>query len=106
LVFLFLIILLPISTSLSGSRALTPSVVTIYGTHLVLIGFVNLLLWIEVHRRAAAHVWVVGSSLLLALFVAALAIGEVHPAIAKYMWFAGFAVPLLSRHLARLVYRT
>jgi uncharacterized membrane protein len=37
LVFLFFIVLLPISTSLFGRSAATRAVVTIYGTHLVLI---------------------------------------------------------------------
>jgi uncharacterized membrane protein len=49
-VFLFLIVLLPISTALSGRGATVP-VVLIYGAHLVLLAFVNLLLWVEVHRK-------------------------------------------------------
>jgi len=102
LIFLFLIVLLPISTSLFGRTGSTQAVVTIYGTHLVLIGLMNLLLWIDVHRRVAAHGGVAGSSLVLALFVAALAIGEVRPAIAEYLWFTAFAEPLLTPHLVAL----
>jgi len=55
LIFLFLIVLLPISTSIFGRSGTTQAAVTIYGTHLVLIARPHLLLWIDVHRRVAAR---------------------------------------------------
>jgi uncharacterized membrane protein len=53
LTFLFLVVLIPISTSLNGltgSGARLASVM-IFGSHLCLLALVNLLLWIEVHRN-------------------------------------------------------
>jgi uncharacterized membrane protein len=95
-VFLFLIVLLPISTALSGRGAAVP-VVLIYGTHLVLLALVNLLLWGEVHRKPLAQIRIPGAFLTLASFLAALAIGVVRPDLAQYFWYAGFAMPWLGR---------
>lgn len=106
LVYLFFIVLLPISTSLFGRNDATRAVITIYGAHLVLIGLMNLLLWVEVHRHAVAHAWIVGSSLVLVLFVTGLIVGQVRPVLAEYFWFAGFAEPLLRRPLVRWIYGT
>jgi uncharacterized membrane protein len=103
-IFLFLIVLLPISTGLWGHNGTTSAVVIIYGTHLVLIAFLNLLLWINVHRTVAAHAQIVRSSLALTLFVMALAIGTTLPHIAPYLWFAVFAISFLSRNLTRRLY--
>jgi uncharacterized membrane protein len=103
-IFLFLIVLLPISTGLWGRSSTTPAVVMIYGTHLALIASLNLLLWINVHRGVAAHAQIVRSSLALALFVMALAIGATRPYIAPYLWFAAFAISLLSRNFTRRLY--
>jgi uncharacterized membrane protein len=108
LIFLFLIVLVPISTSLgglAGSGAIRDSVM-IYGAHLTLIALVNLLLWIEVRRGAVAHLQIVRSSLALALFVVALAVGAMRPDLALYLWIAVLATPLLSRPLARRFLRT
>jgi uncharacterized membrane protein len=98
--FLFLIVLVPITTSLTGLTGAGARVdsVAIYGTHLLLIALVNLLLWIAVHRTAGAPVQVVRSWAALALFVLALAVGAIRPALAIYVWTAVFAVPLLVRH--------
>ena len=77
LVFLFLIVLIPISASLpdlvgSGASRVT---VMIYGVRLLLIALLNLLLWVEVHRVIVAHEKIVRSSLSLAMFVVALGVG-------------------------------
>jgi uncharacterized membrane protein len=106
LVFLFLIVLVPISTSLpglTGSRA-EPASVLIYGSHLFLIALVNLLLWIEVHRSVAAHAQLVRSSLALAMLTLALAVGAVRPGWAVFVWFAVLASPLLARRVTRRLY--
>jgi uncharacterized membrane protein len=106
LVFLFLIVLVPISTSLNGltgSDAKLGSVM-IYGAHLLLIALVNLLLWIEVHRTVGAHLQIVRSSLAVALFVVALAVGAMRPDLALYLWVAVLATPPLAPYLTRRVY--
>ena len=108
LVFLFLIVLVPISTSLpnlTGSSASQVSVM-IYGVHLTLIGIVNLLLWIEVHHSAAAHLQIVRSCLALTMFVAALIVGSVRPKLALYLWVTAAVAPLLARHVVQCLHRT
>lgn len=107
LVFLFLIVLVPISTSLprlTGAAALRASVV-IYGLHLALIALVNLLLWIEVHPGPAGVVHIVRSALALALFTVALAVGAARPDLALYFWIAVLAAPLLARGIVRRLRR-
>lgn len=106
LIFLFLIVLVPISTSLpglAGSDAVLSSVM-IYGVHLTSIALVNLLLWIEVHQMVAVHRPLVQSSLAFGLFVVALAVGALRPGLAMYVWFAVLATPRLGRYLADLLY--
>ncbi len=103
LVFLFLIVLVPISTSLNGlaGAGATEGAVMIYGVHLTLLALVNLLLWIGVPSRDATHLQIVRSFLALALLLVALAVGIARPGLALYVWLAVLAVPLLSRPLAR-----
>ncbi len=103
-VFLFLFVLLPISTGIWSRGGETRAVVMIYGAHLMLIAIVNLLLWIDVHRSAVAHAQIVRSSLALALFILALAIGAIWPFMAVYLWFTVFAVSLVSHNLTRRIY--
>ena len=106
LVFLFLIVLVPITTSLpglTGAGAIRASVM-LYGSHLTLITLVNLLLWIEVHRSVAAHQQIVRSSLALGLFVAALPVGAMRPDLALYLWITVLAAPLLARPITRRLY--
>ena len=106
LAFLFLIVLVPISTSLdglTGSGAKSTSVL-IYGAHLFVLAMVNLLLWIEVHRSVGAHLQIVRSSLALLLFTAALVVGALRPEFAAYVWFAVLATTPLARYLTRRLY--
>jgi uncharacterized membrane protein len=100
-VFLFLIVLLPISTGLWVRGGATQATVMIYGINLSLIALVNLLLWIDVHRSVVAHAQIVRSSLALALFIVALAIGALWPYMAQFLWLSVFATSLLSRNVAR-----
>jgi uncharacterized membrane protein len=107
LTFLFLVVLIPISTSLSGltgsGARLVP--VMIYGSHLFLLALVNLLLWVEVHRDVGAHLQIVQSSIAVSLLVAALAVAAMRPSLALYVWFTVPTTPLLlSRHLTRQIY--
>ncbi|HZL33975.1 MAG TPA: hypothetical protein VFC78_01615, partial [Tepidisphaeraceae bacterium] len=82
----------------------TRPVVVIYGTHLMLIALVNMLLWMDVHRSTAAHAQIVRSALALSLFVVALVLGAVKPVIAPYLWFAVFATSFIGPDLARRLY--
>ncbi len=106
LVFLFLIVLLPISTRLFAHTGSTAATVGIYGSHLTLIAAVNLALWIEVHRRVDAQLAIVPAALALTLFGGALAIGLVRPGLAQYLWDGAFAIPLLTRFVNRTATRT
>jgi uncharacterized membrane protein len=99
--FLFLFVLLPFSTGLWGQYGETRPVVMIYGSHLLLIALVNLLLWIDMHRTVAAHAQIVRSSLAVALFVLALLLGSIRPAFAPYLWFGVFATSFIGPNLAR-----
>jgi uncharacterized membrane protein len=102
--FLFLFVLLPFSTAIWGQYGETRPVVVIYGTHLMLIALVNMLLWMDVHRSTAAHAQIVRSALALSLFVVALVLGAVKPVIAPYLWFAVFATSFIGPDLARRLY--
>jgi len=108
LVFLFLIVLVPITTSLpgiTGSHAARGAVL-IYGAHLTLIALINLLLWVAVHRGGAvAHAQIVQSSLAVALFTVGVAVGAVWPGIALYIWLLVLVVSPLGRYLTRRIYK-
>jgi uncharacterized membrane protein len=54
-VFLFLIVLLPISTAVLGRRGATQPVTLRYGAHLALISLLSLLLWLLVARPASSR---------------------------------------------------
>ena len=103
-IFLFLFVLLPISTGIWGQGGETRAVVMIYGVHLLLIALVNLLLWIDVHRRVAAHAQIVRSSLALTLFVLALVVGAIRPDVVPYLWALVFATSLVGPKLTRRIY--
>jgi len=105
LVFLFLIVLLPISTGLFAHSGSTASSVAVYGSHLTLIAAVNLALWIKVHRQVEAWLAVVPATLALALLGGALAIGLVRPGLAQYLWYLALAIPLLTRLVRRTALR-
>ncbi len=106
--FLFLIVLLPISTGLYVNYDPAPGVVTLYGAHLSLLSFVNLLLWLEIrgrvvtHARIAVRTAMVGAVVAFALFVAGTAIGAERPEAGRWVWFSTFAVPLLIRLFPRM----
>jgi uncharacterized membrane protein len=105
LAFLFLIVLVPISTSLpgvTGPDAVRASVL-IYGGHLTLIALVNMLLWVEVHQTRGVHLQIIRSCIALAALAAGLAVGAVRPDLALYLWILALASPVLARPVARLL---
>jgi hypothetical protein len=97
LVFLFLIVLLPISTGLFARIGSTAASVPIYGAHLTLISATNLALWVGVHRQVEAWLAVVPAAVALLLLGGAFAVGMVSPEVAQYLWYSALAVPLLTR---------
>ena len=101
LVFLFLIVLLPISTGLLARSGSTAASVAIFGSHLTLIAAANLALWIMVHRRIEAWFGIVPATLSLAVLGGALAIGLVRPGLAQYLWY----IALVTQPVTRLVLR-
>jgi uncharacterized membrane protein len=106
LTFLFLIVLVPISTSLPGlvgPRVVRDSVL-LYAIHLSTIALVNLLLWLEVHRVAVAHIHVVRSVMSLALVLIAVAVGAFWPQGAVYLWLAVLAAPMAGGYVTRRLY--
>jgi hypothetical protein len=105
LAFLFLIVLLPISTDLYVRNESTAASVAIFGSHLTLIAAANVALWIEVHRRVEAWLGLVRAILTLALLVGALAVGLIRPDLAQYLWYAAFATPLLTGLVHRAAFR-
>jgi uncharacterized membrane protein len=101
LVFLFLIVLLPISTGLFVRTGSSATSVAIFGAHLVLISAANLALWIGVHRQVEALAAIVPAAFALTLLTGAFGVGLVRPEAAQYLWYSAFAIPLVTR----LVYR-
>jgi hypothetical protein len=106
LLFLFLIVLLPISTGLFARVGSTAAAVPIYGGHLTLIAAANLALWIGVHRQAEAWLAVVPAALALAMLGGAFAVGLARPEAAQYFWYAAFAIPFLTRWVHAAMVRT
>lgn len=102
LLFLFLIILLPLTTTLSSHRPLTPGPAVIFAVHATLIALLNLGLWVEAHRRRAVHAELLGAVMLLVLFALSIGVAVFRPTQTPWLWSAGFAVPFLAPLLVRL----
>jgi hypothetical protein len=101
LMFLFLIVLLPISTGLFARTGSTAASVAIFGTHVTLIAAANLALWIGVHQQVGAWLGVVPAAVALAALGGGLAIGMIRPELAQYLWYVALAIPLLTRPVHR-----
>jgi uncharacterized membrane protein len=98
MVFLFLIVLLPISTSLLAHGASEAASVAIFGAHITLIAAANLALWIGVHIRAPARHVVWQAALVFAVVGAGFLVGLFRPNLAQYVWFAALVLgPLIRR---------
>jgi uncharacterized membrane protein len=103
LVFLFLIVLIPITTSLpglAGFEAIESSVI-IYGFHLALIATINLLLWLELRQHPHARDNATRSAAALAFFVAGLAAGAVWPSVAIFFWIGASVTRAPTAYLAK-----
>ena len=69
--FLFLVVLLPASTVLYGRDPFVPWVATLYGSHLALIAFANVPLWVVAIQEQPSRPWqlVIGPGILAAVFL-------------------------------------
>jgi uncharacterized membrane protein len=101
--FLFLIMLLPISTGIFARRQSAAAPVAIYGLHVTLIAVVNLALWLDVHRRVAVWLAVIPSAVAAVTLGAGCAIGLFYPAVAQYVWYAALAIPFVTRSVHRAI---
>jgi uncharacterized membrane protein len=97
LLFLFLIVLLPISTGLFVRLGSTAASVPIYGAHLALISAINLALWIAVHRQVEAWAAVVPAALAVVLLGGAFLVGLFQPEASQCLWYSAFAISPVTR---------
>jgi uncharacterized membrane protein len=100
--FLFLIMLLPISTGIFARRESAAAPVAIYGVHVTLIAVLNLALWLDVHRRFAVWLAVIPSAAAVVILGTGCAIGLFYPGVPQYVWYTALAIPLVTRFAHRL----
>jgi hypothetical protein len=94
--FLFLIMMLPISTGIFAQREAAAAPVAIYGAHITLLAAVNLALWLDVHRRVAVWHAIIPSIIAVIMLGSGFAIGLFTPWVAQYIWYAALTIPLLT----------
>jgi hypothetical protein len=99
LVFLFLIVLLPISTALFAHGRSEASSVAIFGAHITLIAVANLTLWIGVHSRTPAWHALLPASLALGVIGGGFVAGLFRPTMAQYVWYAALLIGPITRRL-------
>jgi uncharacterized membrane protein len=98
MIFLFLIVLLPISTALFAHGASEAASVAIFGAHITLIACANLALWIGVHTRVPSWHAVVPAAVALAVIGAGFLVGLFRPTLAQYVWYAALLIgPVIRR---------
>ena len=97
MIFLFLIVLLPISTALFAHGASEAASVAIFGAHITLIATANLALWIGVHTRVPTWHAVVPAALALAVIGGGFLVGLFRPALAQYVWYIALLVSPVTR---------
>ena len=103
--FLFLIMLLPISTGIFARHQVAAAPVAIYGAHVTLLAAVNLALWIDVHRRFAVWQAIVPSLVAVIMLGTGFVIGLFRPGVAQYVWYGALAIPLVTGPLHRAFLR-
>jgi uncharacterized membrane protein len=94
--FLFLIMMLPISTGIFARRDESAAPVAIYGAHITLLAIANLALWIDVHRRISVWRAVIPAIAAVIMLGSGFVIGLVRPWAAQYIWYAALAIPPLT----------
>jgi uncharacterized membrane protein len=98
MIFLFLIVLLPISTALFAHGASEAASVAIFGAHITLIAGANLALWIGVHTRVPAWHALLPAAVALAVIGAGFLVGLFRPTLAQYVWYAALLIgPVIRR---------
>jgi uncharacterized membrane protein len=102
--FLFLIVLLPVSTILYG-RALTMRwVAVLYSGHLAAIACVNEGLWVAAIWPTRRRSWgmAIGPGVLAIVFLLATSVSAVAPKLGPAVWFAAAFAPLVDARLTKL----
>lgn len=101
--FLFLIVLLPASTVLYGLDPFVPWVATLYGSHLALIAFANVALWVVEIEKHPSRPWqlVIGPAILAAVFLAVALVGLRSPRLAAGLGLAVLLAPLADARVTR-----
>jgi uncharacterized membrane protein len=100
MIFLFLIVLLPISTALFAHGRSEAASVAIFGAHITLISAANLALWIGVHARAPAWQAVLPAAIALTIIGSGFLVGLVRPTLAQYFWYAAVFSGSFTRRFA------
>jgi uncharacterized membrane protein len=96
LLFLFSIILLPVTTGLFGSYMNSPNVSALYGLNLTLISMLNTGLWLMAAVPRRDWTAIAAPVFATAIFVAASIIGTFAPYHARYIWPLAFVSPVLA----------
>ena len=100
LVFLFFVVLLPISTELYGSYPATKAVVSLYLGNLAMLALIQSALWALTLSRVSASrrtrlLYLLPAGFVTAVFLAAIATSFFDPAIAMLICTVAFAAPLV-----------
>ena len=96
-----LIIILPVTNGLYGSYRLDTVVAVIYGTHLLVIGLLNGLLWILALRGRSDPQLMATALFPILVFVIATAVATVSPRVAQFTWCLAFGAPFAGWLAAR-----
>ena len=94
LLFLLSIIILPVTNGLYGSYRLDSVVAVIYGSHLLVIGLLNGLLWILALRGRGDARLMVTALFPILVFAIVTPVATFSPATAQFMWCLAFLSPV------------
>lgn len=96
LIFLFSIILLPVSNGLHGNYGASNAVAVLYGLHLTVIAALNAWLWwLAIGRQRSAEL--VPAIFPVLMFLPGTAVALVAPQYAQYFWLLAFGALLMDR---------
>ena len=102
LVFLFFVVLLPISTELYGSYPTTQTVVSLYLGNLAMLALIQSALWVLSLSRSEASrrtrlLYLLPSGFVSTVFLSAILVSFFNPATAMLICTVAFAAPLVVR---------
>ncbi len=103
LAFLLLVLLLPVTTTLYGSKSEASIAIGIYAAHLAVLSGLNLVLWLCALRAEARHgnllpmTYLAGPAYTTAIFAAVTAIAPHDALVAQRIGLLAFAGPVVDR---------